>query len=102
MKCPMKMFLSGVLTGGDETRKRELAQAKKIHEALRERWNMRHPEQWKWKHLRWFLEVHQNSTPLETRYRYWLTIVKIMQRRQKVADWTPRLRGPWTVPLRKN
>lgn len=100
MKCPIEMFLNGVLTGGAETRKRELGQAKKIHEALREHWNLDHPEQWRLKHLRWFLEAHQKPTPPETRYRYWLTVVKIMKRRQKEADWTPRLQGPWTIAPR--
>lgn len=99
-KCHMEKFLEGVLTGAAVTRKRELAHANAIQEAIFARWKVKYPEQLQNKHLRWFLEVYQCSTPLETRYRYWLTVIKIMKRRQKEADWTPRLKGPWTTAQR--
>ena len=101
MKCPIEMYFDGVLTGGKNLHNRELGHARTIHKALRERWNLHHPEQGRMKHLRWFLEAHQKSEDSENRYRYWLTVKKIMKRRQKEADWTPRLQGPWTITPRK-
>jgi hypothetical protein len=96
MKFSMEIFLGGVLKGAPQTYERELAQARKIHEVLRDRWNVGQPEQWKHKHLLWFLNIYQRSEKPETRYRYWLTVKKIMKRLSKEEDWTPRLKGSWT------
>jgi len=96
MKCPMEDFLSGVLKGSPSTYERELAQSRKIYEAIHDRWNVRRPEQWRLKHILWFLGVYQALDSAETRYRYWLTVKKIMKRLEKEEDWAPRLNGPWT------
>lgn len=93
--------MDGVLKGAPETYERELAQARKIQEAILGRWNAREPQYWKLKHLHWFLNVYQRSEKPETRYRYWLTAKKILKRLGKEEDWMPRLKGSWTEPQRK-
>jgi hypothetical protein len=98
MKCQMKLFIDGCLCGAPSTRDRDLAQARLIYEAIAKRWNLHHPRQWQVKHLRWFLTEHLKSGTSNTRYRYWLTVKKIVNRLQKEADWTPLLKGTWTSP----
>lgn len=94
----MELFLSGGLTGAPATRWRDLMQAEKIHTVLVERWGVHHPAQWRVKYLRWFLAEHLKSASNDTRYRYWLTVKKIIKRLNKEADWTSLLQGPWTSP----
>lgn len=102
MKSPMTLFISGGLTGAPTSRKRDLMQAEKIHEALAEHWGLHHPAQWRVKHLRWFLAEHLKFASSDTRYRYWLTVKKIITQLKKEEDWTPLLKGPWTSPSLDN
>ena len=91
----MKKFLGGVLSGSPETKKRHIMQATNIHQAIAERWPRDHPEKWKLKDTRWFLDVHLKNSSQETRYRYWLTMRVIFLRIGKTRDWEPRLQGSW-------
>ena len=95
----MKNFLAGVLGGAAASRDRHITQANMMQAAIYERWNRRHPKQWRVKHFRWYLHEHLKSAAPSTRYRHWLTTVKIMVRLGKTADWTQYLQGPWTSPF---
>ncbi|HNP35026.1 MAG TPA: hypothetical protein PKK10_04170 [Woeseiaceae bacterium] len=33
-----------------------------------------------------------------TRYRYWLTVERLLQAIERLEDWRPRLNGPWRSP----
>lgn len=95
MSVCMKTFLGGVLSGSPETKKRHIMQSNRIQQAIDERWQCSHPEQWRLKHIHWFLNAHLKSSSQETRYRYWLTLQVIFQRLGKARDWEPRLKGSW-------
>lgn len=95
MAMCMKDFLGGVLSGSDHTKKRNIMQATGIQRAIAERWQRSHPEQWKLKHVHWYLDVHLKKSSQETRYRYWLTLQIILLRLGKTRDWEPRLQGSW-------
>lgn len=98
MKSKMELYIGGSLTGAPTTRKRDLKQAETIQEVIATRWDVHHPAQWQVKHLRWFLSEHLKSASSDTRYRYWLTVKKIVDRRHKKTDWTPLLKGSWISP----
>jgi hypothetical protein len=91
----MKAFLGGVLRGSAHTKNRHIMQATCIQQAIAERWQRNHPEQWKLKHIHWYLDIHLKNSSQETRYRYWLTLQVIIQRLGKTRDWEPRLQGNW-------
>ena len=59
----MEVFLGGVLTGSQATRKRHLRQATIIHAAIAERWERKNAWVWQRKHLAWFLNhrIRQRS-----------------------------------------
>jgi len=94
----MEIFISGVLRGAPETRRRHMQRANTIKMAIESRWNIRHPAQYQVKHLRWFLSEHTKLDKPNARYQYWLTVKLIVQRRDKVADWLPLLKGEWDSP----
>ncbi|MNJ49597.1 hypothetical protein D3C77_448360 [compost metagenome] len=98
MNPDMEIFLGGVLSGAKATRKRHLMQAAAIQRAINDRWGLSAPEQWKAKHVRWFLHEHQKHLAPNTRYWYWLTVEILLVRLKKVNDWEPHLRGPWRKP----
>nr|WP_124365472.1 hypothetical protein [Pseudomonas sp. R1-43-08] len=83
----MELFLSGVLTGSNATRKRHLRQAKIIQTAISERWQRDNPWTWKQKHLVWFLNHRMDDRAEETRYYYRLTVQLITLRLRK--SWLP-------------
>lgn len=96
MSASIEIFLSGVLKGSPQSRKRHLMQAAQIQIAIEQRWGLKHPSQWRHKHLRWFLQEHLKTASDETRYRYWLTSKELVKRLDKTNDWIPILKGPWT------
>jgi len=98
MTSAMEIFISGVLRGAPETRRRHMQRANTIKMAIESRWNIRHPAQYQVKHLRWFLSEHTKLDKPNARYQYWLTVKLIVQRRDKVADWLPLLKGEWDSP----
>lgn len=95
MSICMKAFLGGVLRGSAHTKNRHIMQATCIQQAIAERWQRHHPEQWRLKHIHWFLDIHLKNSSQETRYRYWLTLQVILVRLGKARDWEPRLQGNW-------
>ena len=96
MKTDMKIFLGGIMKGSPSSRARHLMQANSIQSAIEQRWELKRVEHWKAKHLRWFLTEQLKNASQETSYRYWLTTRIILQRLDKVDDWLPHLKGPWT------
>jgi hypothetical protein len=75
-----ELFLGGVLTGSQATRKRHLRQATIIHAAIAERWQRKKPWVWQRKHLAWFLDHRIRKRSEATRYYYMLTI-RLLARR---------------------
>lgn len=55
------------------------------------------PNNWKLKHIRWFLESTKHKSP-GTRYRYYRYLRSILIHYNHWVDWSPHLRGPWTTP----
>src|SRR5262245_32971809 len=96
------LYMEGVLSGApsmqDKHRKRLIA----IQSAIFIRWGIKNPEQWRVKHLRWFLQEHMKDNAASYRYDFWLTVREITKRRGRELDWEPRLRGPWTRPAKKD
>jgi hypothetical protein len=76
----MQLFLGGVLTGSQATRKRHLRQATIIHAAIAERWQRKNPWVWQRKHLAWFPDHRIRQRSEATRYYYMLTI-RLLARR---------------------
>lgn len=76
----MELFLGGVLTGSQATRKRHLRQATIIHAAIAERWQRKNPWVWQRKHLACFLDHRIRQRSEATRYYYMLTI-RLLARR---------------------
>jgi hypothetical protein len=76
----MELFLGGVLTGSQATRKRHLRQATIIHAAIAERWQRKTPWVWQRTHLAWFLDHRIRQRSEATRYYYMLTI-RLLARR---------------------
>lgn len=58
------------------------------------------PRRWRCKHVRWFLEHHTGSYSPWTRYRYWLTVERLLRLIGKRNDWRMQLNGPWCSPKR--
>lgn len=83
----MQLFLSGRLIGSCSTRKRYIAQASKMQEAIAARWGLPSPWSWKAKHLRWFLTREISHHAPATQYYYRLTAKLICERLGKFEDW---------------
>jgi len=78
----MELFLTGVLTGSQATRKRHLRQAKIMQAEIAKRWQRETPWAWRRKHVDWFLEHRMSRSSEGTRYYYGLT-VRLLARRLK-------------------
>lgn len=102
MSINMQIFIGGALTGSHKTKNRNLIQADAIQKAIELRWNLDHPNRWKVKHLRWFLQDLAKTSAPETTYRYWLTVRILVEQLKKTSDWLPHLRGPWTRRPKSN
>lgn len=79
----MALFMAGVLSGSHATQQRHLRQAKIIHTAISERWNLQTPWAWQKKHLVWFLTHHLTKRSEVTRYYYMLTASLLVRRLEK-------------------
>ena len=84
----MELFLSGVLTGSHASRLRHIRQAKIIHMAIYDRWQLDNPWTWRRKHLTWLFDHHLEKRSEAARYYYRLTVQLI----------TSRLGGSWPPP----
>lgn len=99
----MELFLNGVMTGSESTRKRHLRQAKAMQEAIEQRWQRNNPWNWRLKHVHWFLTQHLKNQSSATRYYYRLTALLIWKRlgndRARLIQRSPRgcLAAPDTV-----
>jgi hypothetical protein len=62
--------------------------------AIFERWHVG-PYSWKAKHLRWFLTYVGGIQAPSTRYRFWLTVRRLLVALDRERDWAPHLRGSW-------
>jgi hypothetical protein len=51
---------------------------------------------WRLKHVRWFMEADTRLYSDLTRYDYWTTLRHVVEALDKIADWLPRLSGPWS------
>lgn len=56
------------------------------------------PRQWECKHVRWYLEHGTADSAPWTRYRYWLTVERLLYRIGKYDAWRVQLSGPWCTP----
>lgn len=79
--------------------RRECQRAAAVAGVIWTRWHVG-PWQWQCKHVRWFLEHHLNQYQGWTRYRYWLTIERLLCAVGKLEDWRVHLKGPWRAANR--
>lgn len=75
----------------------ECSRAARIAAEVWSRWRVG-PWQWQCKHVRWFLEHGTADYTGWTRYRYWLTIKRLLHVLGTWRDWRPRLTGSWCAP----
>ena len=55
------------------------------------------PDQWRLKHIRWYLVEQTSQYSHGTRYRHWLTVRLLIMSLDR-DDWLERLDGPWVRP----
>lgn len=75
----------------------ECDRAARITSDIWKRWQVG-PWRWQQKHVRWYLEHCTDTYSDWTRYRYWLTITRILKAIGRLDDWRAGLGGPWTAP----
>jgi len=78
------------------TVRHHLVRAGHIASLIWRRWQVG-PDQWRLKHLRWYLEEQTGQYTHGTRYRHWLT-VRLLIMSLDYEDWIERLDGPWVRP----
>ena len=78
------------LKGSNEYIVRECARAAKIAEIIQKRWACR-PTKWRLKHVRWFLNHGVPATSAWGRYRYEVTLRRLLQALNKPLEWQQRL-----------
>lgn len=91
-------LLKRSLPGHSVVVRRECQRAAGIAAVIWRRWHVG-PWQWKSKHVRWFLEHRCDEYRAWTRYRYWLTIERLLSTTGKLEDWRAGLHGPWLKPF---
>jgi hypothetical protein len=69
----------------------------RISEAIRKRWDVG-PNDWRAKHLRWFLEVNNSHLENPTNYRYYYILKRVLIFQNRWDDFSPFLNGPWQKP----
>lgn len=90
-------LLNRCMRGDRNAVRADCERASRIARAIWRRWQVG-PWQWKSKHVRWFLEHRADKFSLWTRYRYWLTIERMLHVTGKLDDWQALLKGPWRSP----
>ena len=75
----------------------ECNRAARVAAAVWSQWQVG-PWQWRCKHVRWFLEHRTAGYSAWTRYRYWLTVERLLHVIGKWHDWRSQLTGPWCTP----
>jgi hypothetical protein len=78
------------------TVRHHLVRAGHIATTVWRRWHVG-PEQWRLKHLRWYLVERTGQCSNGTRYRHWLT-VRLLIISLEHDGWIERLDGPWVRP----
>ena len=91
----VQTLLSKSLSGSRSAVKVHLKRAKYIARTIEDQWNVWDPQDWKCKHVHWFLNHHLVDRSSATRYDYWCTVSRILAALEKLEHWAPRLRGPW-------
>jgi len=86
------------LPGASSAVRVECERAARVACGIWRRWHVG-PWQWKRKHVRWYLEYRTQKYSAWTRYRYWLTVERVLRATGKFKDWRPGLNGPWSTPL---
>ena len=95
-----KRLLSRSMRGGSVTVRTECERAARAAAVIWCRWQVG-PWQWQQKHIRWFLEHRTTEYSAWTRYRYWLTVERMLRVIKRYDDWAPGLKGPWLSPARE-
>jgi hypothetical protein len=98
-KSEVKMInlLGKRLTGSSESIKSHKKRALKIARAIHYQYGV-NVYQYQLKHIKWFLDVANQSLKSNSQYNYWLTIKEIAAIIGKSEDWLPRMQGPWVRP----
>lgn len=91
-------LLRHALPGSRGSVRGHLERAGRIAEAIHGRWRCQGPEQWRLKHVRWYLEHHTRYMAPSTRYDLWRTLRALLYALGVYEDWAPHLRGPWLRP----
>lgn len=90
-------LLKRSLAGRPRSVRGECERGARVAAAIWTRWQVG-PWQWQCKHVRWFLEHRTTHYGDWTRYRYWLTVERLLKVTGKADNWRPRLEGAWCRP----
>lgn len=85
------------LPGEDARVRAECDRGGRVAAAVWQQWGVG-PWQWRCKHIRWFLEHGSAGYRPWTRYRYWVTVKRLLQVIGKWHHWRAQLIGPWCAP----
>ncbi|MBS4155481.1 hypothetical protein IZU87_16820 [Cobetia sp. MC34] len=72
--------------------------AARSRQLIENRFGIKHPKQWKAKHVRWLMKDGLGNISPATAYDYWRTCCWILKELGVFQDWQPYLRGPWLNP----
>lgn len=70
----------------------------RMQQLIHERFGVKHPRQWKAKHVRWLMKDGLGDISPATAYDYWRTCRLVLKVLDVYKDWEPHLRGPWLNP----
>jgi len=86
----MELFLAGIMSGANATKKRHVHQAAIIQQEINKHWKECNPWRWKKKHLTWFINEKLKNHSNYTRYHYGLTMKLIIKRLER--NWRFKLK----------
>lgn len=94
-KGPIYLLLRRAQPGTARALKRHINRGERIRALIETRWGRNHPNGWKAKHVRWYLETQTEGLANSTRYEHWLTVEVILAAIGRLEDWEPLLKGTW-------
>ncbi|AUM01336.1 hypothetical protein B4966_15105 [Rhodocyclaceae bacterium] len=89
------IFLERAIPGAKASIRGHIERGERIARAIKDRFGVGEPRQWRAKHLRWALERWTNGLSASSRYDYWRTARAMASALGHWPDWEPHLRGPW-------
>lgn len=89
------ILLERALPGAKASIRGHIERGERIARAIKARFGIREPRQWRAKHLRWVLERWAAGLSASSRYDYWRTARSLASALGRCPDWEPHLSGPW-------